>query len=536
MKLRYYQEEAIQSIFDYFESRRGSLEPANPVVAMPTGTGKSVVIGDFIRRVMSWYPTTRVMMLTHVKELIKQNAEKITELWHTAPLGIYSAGLRRKELEFPIIYGGVQSVVKNADLFGRRDLLLIDEAHLLSPKADTSYQEIIKQLHKRNPWIKIIGFTATPYRMRTGLITNGGMFTDICYDITGLEAFNRLIAEGWLSMPIPKQMQTDFDLSNVSIQNGDFSESQMQAVMDDDRKTYEACREIVSLGANRRSWLTFCAGIEHAEHVAACLNTFGIPAAAVHSKMGDDERDKRIAAFKSGRLRCLTNNGVLTTGFDHPPIDLIAALRGTMSPGLWVQIVGRGTRPSIETGKENCLVLDFGGNTARLGPINDIEIPDPARKKRRGSAPFKYCPHCATMNHTRAVVCIDCGAELPTESKIETAASPAELIRTSRDEMPIVETFDVSMVFYYEHDKGIGTPPTMKVSYLCGPRIFNEYIAFEHQGYRLHLAHEFWRQRTWSEIPETVKEALSRTSELAMPKRIKVWINKKYPEVMGYEF
>jgi len=204
---RWYQDEAEYSIFDYFQ--RGN--KGNPVVAMPTGTGKSIVIANFIRRIFSNWPNQRIMMLTHVKELIEQNAEKLMSIWPTAPLGIYSAGLNSREMIMPIVFGGVQSVApairrtleendgrpSHLRHFGWRDLLLIDECHLLSDKESSQYQYIISELRAINPNLKVIGFTATPYRMKMGLITDNGIFTDICYDVTGVESFNRLIAEGF---------------------------------------------------------------------------------------------------------------------------------------------------------------------------------------------------------------------------------------------------------------------------------------------------------------------------------------------------
>ena len=178
---RWYQDEAEFSIFDYFQ--RGGA--GNPVVAMPTGTGKSVVIANFIRRIFGYWPNQRVMMLTHVKKLISQNAEKLLSVWPVAPMGIYSAGLNSRDMIMPIVFGGVQSVApaikKSLEAndgkpphlkhFGWRDLLIIDEAHLLSPSEDTQYQYIIAELRKINPYLKVIGFTATPYRLKQGMIT-----------------------------------------------------------------------------------------------------------------------------------------------------------------------------------------------------------------------------------------------------------------------------------------------------------------------------------------------------------------------------
>jgi superfamily II DNA or RNA helicase len=112
-----------------------------------------------------------------------------------------------------------------------------------------------------------------------------------------------------------------------------------------DDKNNAAIQEALEQGHDRNCWLAFCAGVDHADAVAGLLNSYGVPAAAVHSKLSAGERDARIAAFKSGELRCITNNNILTTGFDHPPVDMILMLRPTMSTVLWIQMLGRGTRP-----------------------------------------------------------------------------------------------------------------------------------------------------------------------------------------------
>lgn len=538
---RWYQEEAIYQIFDYFQ--KGNC--GNPVVAMPTGTGKSFVIANFIRDIFLSWPNQRIIMLTHVKELIEQNAEKLLSVWSNAPLGIHSAGLNSRESIMPIIFGGVQSAAKymqkeiekndgkpwHLKHFGHRDLVLIDECHLLSPKEDSQYQYIINELLKINPYLKVIGFTATPYRMRQGMITDGGLFTDICYNLTTIEAFNRLIAEGFICPLIPKRTNTEIDISNVGLTGGEFNSKQLQIAVDKDEITFNAVREMVELGYNRKAWLVFAAGIQNAEHIASMLESFGIEAVASHSKLKPKENDERIKAFKCGEIRALVNNNKFTTGFDYPAIDLIGMFRPTLSPGLWVQMLGRGTRPSPETGKENCLVLDFAGNTRRLGPINDPTIP---RKpgKGGGDAPVRICEICGVYNHASARYCINCGTEFTFENKLSFEASTKELLRS---DLPIVKYFDVQKVIYNLHEKA-GKPPSIKVNYFCGLQMFTEFVGLEHSGYMSKKARNWWRLRHREEPPPTTYEALQRVSELRTPSKIRVWVNKKYPEVLSAEW
>ena len=526
MQLRQYQQEAVDSIFNYF-ANGGT---GNPLVAMPTGTGKSLIIGGFIKRVMTYWPRQRFLVLTHVKELIEQNALKLQEMWPDAPIGINSAGLRQRDTLMPILFGGIGSVKGDVASLGWRDLLFIDEAHLLSPNSNTMYQQVITLLRAINPHLKIIGLTATPWRTGQGMLTNDGLFTDICFDITGVEAFNRLIAEGYLAPLIPKRTHTALDTSDVSVSNGEFVQSSLQKAVDKEAVTFEGLRELVHYGEQRQSWLVFASGVEHADHIAEMLRLrFGVAAAAVHSKSTD--RDAILADFKTGRLRCVVNNNVLTTGFDYPPIDLIGMFRPTMSTGLWVQMLGRGTRPSRETHKQNCLVLDFARNTERLGPINDPVIPK-QKKGEPGEAPVKICEACGAYNHASARICCDCGTEFVFKNKLVQTASTEELLRGV---LPVVEYFDVDRVIYNRHEKP-GSPPSIRASYYSGMRMFNDWVCLEHTGYARAKARDWWRMAHWGEPPETTDDALRLISQLRSPRRIRVHVNKKYPEILGYEY
>lgn len=527
---RYYQVESEEAIFNYFSAGN----TGNPLVCLPTGTGKSYVIAKFIKRVMQTWGNQRILCLTHVKELVANNSATLKAIWPSAPFGIYSAGLNQKDLNWPITFGGVASVVKVIEEFGHVDLILIDEAHLLSAKADSMYGAIIAALKLINPFIKVIGFTATPYRQGMGLLTEGGIFTDIVIDYTSFEKFNRLIADGFLSPPISKRTTTKIDISKVGVTQGDFNLIQLEKVIDVQDTNYLACKEMAEYGYERHSWLVFAAGVTHAMHIADMLQSFGIPSKAVFAKMGDSERDKAIEDFKNGKLRCLVNNNVLTTGFDHPAIDFIGMLRPTMSTGLWVQMLGRGTRPSPETMKENCLVLDFAGNTLRLGPINDPVIP---RKKGQGSPgtpPIKICDKCGTYNHANARVCQQCGFEFPISIDISKTAGTEELLRT---DMPELEWFDVTRMVYnaFTSHKGDNY---LKATYVCGRKAFNELLGLEKGGYAAKRARDWWKARMGvEEAPPSVGEALKWSSRLMVPKRIQVHVNKKpYAAVTAVEF
>lgn len=542
MKLRWYQDEAVDSIWQYYADGG----TGNPVVALPTGTGKSVVIGDFVCKMVTHYPGRRMIKLTHRKELIQQNFNKLLSIWPLAPAGIYSAGLGRREHAHPITFAGIGSVARKAKLFGWIDDVIIDECHLLGPKDSTQYRQFIGELKRINPDLHVIGLTATPYRLGQGLLTEpGSLFTDICYNLTTYESFQRLIAEGFLSPLVPRpseRSETSIDLSSVGTCAGDYNQKQLQEAVDRDSITRAAIEEIIFFGEERRHWLIFAAGVEHSEHISDVLNELGIPTIAIHSKMagGDAARDAGIRGWMSGRYRCAVNNDVLTTGIDFPGIDLIGHLQPTKSTVKWVQGLGRGTRPY--EGKENCLVLDFAGNTQRLGPIDDPLLPRPKGQKGKGEAPVKLCPACNTWNHTSVRFCTSCGQEFVAQVKIEERASSLKVMGREDDEGPKLETFVVNSV-EYEPYHSVHSGRSLKVFYFCdSARIFSEYIALEHEKpYVRHKARDWWRARTGEEPPETVHDALDpvRLAKLATPTHIQVWVNKMfkskvYPEVMAY--
>lgn len=556
---RWYIEEAIDATFDYWETHGGTAEDgapiqADPLVALPTGTGKSHYGSQLMGRAIERFPNTTFIAGTHVKELVEQNAAAFQENFPHISVGIHSAGLNKRDRDQQVIFGNIQSMRKHPEIFKYRDISWIDEAHLMAPNVDASYGQFIGGLRLINPWHKVCGTSATPYRMGLGLMTEGPMFTDIAYNATTMEAFARLLAEGYLCPPVSKKTTAQIDPSKLRIgSNGDYSEASAAAAVDE--ITFDALREVVQYGWDRRAWLLFAPKIESAERIAGILRDhFGVPCQAVHSKTdqyyGQGARDKFVQMFKSGELRCLVNVDTLTTGFDHPPIDLIGMLRPTMSTGLWVQMLGRGTRPF--PGKLNCLVLDFAGNTRRLGPINDPVIPRPRGSGKPGDSPVKICgqPGCGVYNHSSARNCVACNYEFPREEKgpgIEATASTDELLRS---DMPEVVGFDVFRVVYEVHNSVRNGGQSLKVAYYCsGLRTFYEYLKFEDaKPFAIHKAHEWLRQRTpdaeWAinELKSGQHAGVAHyfieqgTPAFRIPSRINVWVNTSSPRIMSYEF
>lgn len=545
---RWYQTEATLAFMDYFI--RGFT--GSPIIAMPTGAGKSLIIAMIMAHAMGIWPRTRILCLTHVKELIANNVADCLEFWPTAPIGIYSAGLDQKVAHTPIVFGGVKSVLNNIKAMGHRDLVLIDECHLHNSSDDSDYGRVLAGLKEINPHVKVGGLTATYYRTGMGLLTNGKLFTDIVYDMTSMENFNRLIAEGYLAPMITKPTDSHYrvepvtiDTSQLKVYGEDFRESDVAAIMDVDSITKAAVKETVSWGTDRKSWMTFASGVKHAMHVNSEYKKYGINSVEVYGELGDAERDRRIAAFKRNEIRSLVVNGIGTVGFNHRPIDLIAHMRVTASVGFWVQSMGRMARTS--QGKVNGLGLDYAGNTKRLGPINDPLIP--RSKKDKGSigvAPVKICPQCGFYNHTRASICINCGYAFPLAPQLNHEASIDALLRT---EKPLIQAFDVLYVLYAKR-KFIHSSPFLQVSYHCGVQGHLKYdsrIWLENVGDSNGIARRWWRKFYVGDgtarrkesfpnyVPNTVDEAILLTCYLRTPRTIRVRLDKAEPEVIGHD-
>jgi DNA repair protein RadD len=542
---RWYQQEANTATLNYLLANAGKGIPANPLIVLPTGSGKSLTINDLIRTIFYYYGTQKIIVATDVKELVEQNSNNMLEYWPQAPIGVCSAGLGRYETQWPIIYGGIKTLINRIDELGTVSILIVDEAHMVSDKSTATYVKFIQALRLRNPHLVVIGYTATDYRLGMGKLTEGGIFTQVVYDMTTPEAFTRLFVEGFLVPPVAKQTKTQLSTDDVSLNgsNGDYNLTELQAAVDTDELNYLCLKEACEMGYDRRSWLVFCSGVEHAQHCAEILRRFGVPTEAVYDGLNKKQRREILAAYKGGELRAVTNNNILTKGFDHPMLDFIINLRPTVSASLWVQMLGRGMRPFFDAinniRKRNCLVADFARNVDKLGTIDNIRIPN-KKGKGGGEAPFWLCESCNTKNHARAAFCIDCGAVHVFEQKlVETAATVEFLSNPSPD----IQLFDVTgpVIYmpYQPKTKPDGTVPKrcLHVTYHCKNRRFIEMLRPDGKPYEIHKFHDWWKQRHLADPPASLYDIQFYTDQLRKPRQIRVWVNKgKYPEILGAIF
>ncbi|WP_420065602.1 DEAD/DEAH box helicase [Pectobacterium colocasium] len=387
--LRPYQREAVSATLDYF---RRHTQPA--VIVLPTGAGKSLVIAELARLARG-----RVLVLAHVKELVAQNHAKYCAWGLDAD--IFAAGLQQRDSQGKVVFGSVQSVARNLDQFDNAfSLLIIDECHRISDDDNSQYQQIIQHLQKTNPQLRLLGLTATPYRLGKGWIYQyhyHGMirgdehclFRDCIYELP----LRYMIKHGFLVPPDRLDMPVvQYDFSKlVARSNGLFSEADLNLELKrQQRITPHIISQVIDYAQTRRGAMIFASTVEHAKEITALLPVG--QAALVSADTPAAERDALIDAFKQQALKYLVNVAVLTTGFDAPHVDLIAILRPTESISLYQQIVGRGLR--LYPGKTDCLILDYAGNP------HDLYTPEVGNSKpHAGSQPVQvFCPACGFAN------------------------------------------------------------------------------------------------------------------------------------------
>jgi DNA repair protein RadD len=468
-----------------------------------------------------------VVVLTHRAELIKQDKAAI-EAFTSVPVGIWSAQLKRKDKGKRILVAGIASIYKKACDFEPFDVAIIDECHLIGRGDSTMYQRFLRDAWLVNPKMKLVGLSATPYRLDSGYLHEGSdaLFDGISYEI----GVKYLIDNGYLSPVISKGGVSSIDLSGVHKRGGEFIASELAAAADTSALVDMATDEICRYGADRRSWLLFCAGVAHAQHVADAINRKGFVCEVVSGDTTQAERERIYAGMRDGSIRAIANCQVLTTGFDLPQIDLVALLTATESTGLYVQMVGRGTRTA--QGKDNCLLLDYGGNVVRHGVFDDVQPKFSGDNRGEGQAPAKVCPSCMEVVHAAVSQCQNCGHEFPPPEVVhEVVAYDGAVLKEQVKD----EEIEVMSVSYHRHRKE-GKPPSVRVDYHCGWLIkHSEWLCPEHQGYpRRSFENRCmgeWRIKPMSDCEELLRYAES----LPKPKKIRVrqQPGKKFSEIVA---
>jgi DNA repair protein RadD len=470
MKLREYQTRALNMLYAWFEKNA----TGHPVLNMPGGSGKSVVIASLAKDALQNWPETRILMLVHSKELILQNADKLRKLWPGAPLGIYSASVGKRQLEEPITYAGIGSVAKRAKEIGHIDLCIIDEVHAVSTAESGIYRKLIANLLEINSAMRIVGLSASPYRLGQGLISEGP--TAIFSEILEPVSIEELVFKTHLVPLRSKITRHKLDTDGLHKRQGEYIASEMEAKFNTDDHNSAVVQEIINKASSRAHWLIFCSGVAHAEAVAKCFSDAGISSESLDGTHSKSERERKLADFESGKMRAICSIGIMTTGYDFPALDCIAFLRSTMSPGLYLQMAVRGMRP--HPGKADCLVLDFAGVVETHGPITAVQPPKKG-SSGDGEAPIKVCDECGELVHISAMVCPACGALFPEPVK-------KSMVLRNDDIMGLEGTdMEVTSWNWRKHTSKASGKDMLAVTYYgsLSDAPITEYLPIAHDGY-----------------------------------------------------
>ncbi|MEI8194332.1 MAG: DEAD/DEAH box helicase family protein [Phycisphaerae bacterium] len=521
MQLRPYQLQAVEAVYQHLRQRDD-----NPCVVLPTGSGKTPLIATICRDAVERWGG-RVLVLAHVKELLAQAVDKLhvmaPDLW--MQIGVYSAGLSSRDTAHPIIVAGIQSVYQKARELGRFEIVLIDESHMIPPSGEGMYRRFLEDARQINPQLRVIGLTATPFRMSSGPICvppPEGILNSVCYEV----GVRELIRDGYLSPLRSKGGKFKANTDDLHVRGGEFIPGEVEALMDQDMLVYSASKEIVEhvRSGGRKACLIFAAGVKHGRHVAKIVEQVsGEECGFVDGETPSIFRDQLIQRFREGQLRYLANVNVLTTGFDAPNVDCVALLRPTMSPGLYYQMVGRGFR--LCPGKVDCLVLDFGGNVLRHGPVDQIRVSEP-NQKRSGIAPAKECPQCQSLIATGYAACPECGFVFPPPERREHDGT-ADATGVLSGEVTITE-YPIRSVNYSVHvkrDAAPDAPRSMRVDYeYAYYQHKSEWVCFEHHGFARLKAEAWWKLRSCAPVPTSAEEAVTLANAGALAETLSITV------------
>ncbi len=517
LQLRDYQKDAVDSF--YTQVNQGF---KSGIISAPTGSGKSIIISDICKTFAE--KGKKVIVCTHRKELILQNENTLNRYCNDIDTGVFSAGCKRKELNAPVIFAGIMSIYNSIEELEKVDLLIIDEAHRVNFEENTTYAKLIDILRKVNPDLIVLGLSATPYRLKQGLLYEGKdrIFETLYYEIS----VDRLLIDGWLAPVISKGGVKKIDLTNVHTKMGEYDARELSIAADKNELTQHAVNEICELGKDRKAWIIFTTGIEHALHVCDTLKSKNITCEMIDSTTNIDARNKILSDYKNGLLRCIVNVNILTEGFDFPKIDLIALLMSTKSPSKFVQAVGRGMR--LAEDKKNCLVLDYGSNTLRLGTINSII---PPTKDETPTPTVKECFHCNMIIPITAKVCPFCNKSIITFKtervvKHNWTAYDGDLLSVSKWVI-------VDFAQYSCHESNNGKENTLRCDYIGKDRkTYSEFLSLSQN------AHKYAYSKSLDKIRErfnsnarSIEDALKESKKWKTPTEIFVVMKNGYPSI-----
>ena len=340
MLLRDYQTDICSRVSDAFDKHRSVM------VQMPTGTGKTMVLAELVKRLMMKDEGLKILIVAHRRELIEQIKATVKRM------GLNTNNHSSIINNQTIIVESIQTISRRIDALDFiPSLVVIDEAHHALAKT-------YKMMWEKWPDVKFLGLTATPCRL------NGKGFTDLFDILVQSWDIPTFIKAKWLStydfVSIKADSRTQQLISSLKKRgaDGDYQVKEMDAVLNK-RPSIERLYNCVMEFARNRKGFVYAINIDHARSIAEYYQSQGVNAVAIDSHTPVKERERFISSFRSGGLQVLVNVDIFSEGFDCPDVEFIQLARPTLSLAKYLQMVGRGLRPS--KGKTNCMIIDNVG-------------------------------------------------------------------------------------------------------------------------------------------------------------------------------
>ncbi len=338
-----------------------------PLINMATGSGKTCIFASLIKRDRE-AGGKRALVLAHRDELLQQAADKIRMVYPEVSIGF----VRQKEndVHCDVVVASVQSISRDGRLKTLpRDFSLVvcDEAHHAVAPFHRKVLEYVGALSNREDAPRLLGVTATPQRAdNVGL---DDVFQKVVFKFTILEG----IVSGYLCDLRVEAIRVRVDWSKVKTIGGDYADGALADAL----MAADAPHEIVAAykrSAMGRKAICFTPTVKLAQAVTEAFNAAGITTEWLDGTTKTEKRRDILARLKTGETQIVANAAVLTEGFDEPSIECVIVARPSKSQALYIQMVGRGARPSPLTGKTDCKILDVSGasDTHRLVTLSDI--------------------------------------------------------------------------------------------------------------------------------------------------------------------
>jgi DNA repair protein RadD len=528
MELRYYQAESVARTM---LSLRDS--SSNPLVVLPPGAGKSATMGAITAEL--GVHRSKKLIIAHRLELVEQNYNAVKAINSGASVSIYSNSAGEKDFSGDVVVASIQSLAAlPSEKLPEFSHLLIDECHMVNTVEMGEYRRIISALNtlRRTP---VIGMSATPYRLAGGYLhkAKDRIFTEIAHAVPMAE----LIEKGYLSPFAHKDSIERVDTSEISVHKGDFAQYECDQAFNNTPLITAAIQDILSYAKGRDSWIVFCTSVDHAHKVMRELWRYGVSAVTVTGDTHIDERKMIVQQFREKKIRAICNYDVLSTGFDAPNVDMVVLLRPTKSPGLYVQMVGRGTR--LYPNKKDCLVLDYGQNIERFGPVDKVKVKQVNNKAVAETIPLKVCPDCREVIGDTEKICSSCGKVFPVVERKRTLpgtrASNLEVLRGSLmkakfDGKQILQVVKHSVVLHQKLNK----PTSVRVDYYLNMLDkVSEWICPEHTGYAKTQALKWWNLHTGNDdMPETAEDLRYAMHNVGLAQKIVVELDNDFPRII----